>query len=346
MPSSKQRSSFDQVSEFDRGRIVAYRECGLSFREIGSRVGRNQTTVMRICDRWMQEGTTDRRVRSHPPQCTTSRDDRNIVRMAVKDRSVTSRTIAQHIQSVTHHPVSARTIRRRLQQSGLSARRPLLRLPLTQNHRRLRRQWCDERRMWTAEWNEIVFTDESRFCLQHHDGRIRVWRHRGERMLNSCVMHRHTGPAPGIMVWGGIGYHSRTPLVRIAGTLNSQRYISEVLEPVVLPYLQGLPTAIFQQDNARPHVARIVQGFFVNRQIELLPWPARSPDLSPIENMWSMVAERLTQITSQAATPDQLWQRVEAAWSAVPQEHIQTLFESMPRRVAAVISNNGGYSGY
>ncbi|GFW41468.1 transposable element Tcb1 transposase [Trichonephila clavipes] len=69
-------------------------------------------------------------------------------------------------------------------------------------------------------------------------------------MLNSCVMHRHTGPAPGILVWGGIGYHSRTPLVRIAGTLNCQHYISEVLEPVVLPYLQGLATAILQQDNA------------------------------------------------------------------------------------------------
>ncbi|GFW46012.1 uncharacterized protein TNCV_3276301 [Trichonephila clavipes] len=67
--------------------------------------------------------------------------------MAVTDRSVTSRTIAQHIESVTHHSVSARTIRRRLLQSGLSARRPLLGLPLTQNQRRLRRQWCDERRM-------------------------------------------------------------------------------------------------------------------------------------------------------------------------------------------------------
>ncbi|GFT78986.1 transposable element Tcb1 transposase [Trichonephila clavipes] len=101
--------------------------------------------------------------------------------------------------------------------------------------------------MSAAEWNEVVFTDESRVCLQHHDGRIRVWRHRGERMLNSCVMHR---PTPGIMVWGGIGYQSRTPLVRIAGTLNSQHYISEVLEPDVLPYLQGLATAIFQQDNS------------------------------------------------------------------------------------------------
>ncbi|UYV64955.1 Transposase [Cordylochernes scorpioides] len=91
------------------------------------------------------------------------------------------------------------------QQSNLSARRPLLRLHLTQNHRRLRRQWCDERRMWTVEWNEIDFTDESPFCLQHHDYRIRVWRHRGERMLNSCVMQSHTGLAPGIMAWGGIG---------------------------------------------------------------------------------------------------------------------------------------------
>ncbi|GFV53446.1 transposable element Tcb1 transposase [Trichonephila clavipes] len=133
--------------------------------------------------------------------------------------------------------------------------------------------------MWAAKWNEVAFTDESRICLQHHDGRIRVWRHRGKWVLKSFVMHHHTGPAPGIM-------------------------------------------------------------------IELLSWPARSPDLSPIENMRSMVAQRLTQITPPAATRDKLWQRVEATWSDVPQEHFQSLFESMPKRVAAVICNNGGYSDY
>ncbi|KFM77185.1 Transposable element Tc3 transposase, partial [Stegodyphus mimosarum] len=173
-----------------------------------------------------------------------------------------------------------------------------------QNHRRLRRQWCDERRMGTVEWNEVVFTDEPRFCLQHHDGRIRVWRHRGEKMLNSCVMHP-TVVLHRVLWYGAVLDSTHTSLVRIAGTLNSQRYISELLEPIVLLNLQGLPTAIFQQNNARPHVARIVQGFFINRHIELLPWPPRSPDLSPIENMWSMIAERWTQITSQAATPDQ-----------------------------------------
>ncbi|GFS72736.1 transposable element Tcb1 transposase [Trichonephila clavipes] len=219
MSRKKQRSAFHQLSEFDKGRIVGYRDCGFFFREIGSRVARNQTTVMRIRDHWTQERTTDRRGRLHPPQCTTS--------------------------------LSASTIRSRLQQCGLSARCPLLGLPLTQNHRCLRRQWCDERRMWAAEWIEVIFTDEARICLQHHDGRIRVWSHRGEKMLNSCVMHLPTGPAR----------------------------------------------------------------------------PARSLDLSPIENMGSMVAQRLTQMTPPASTPDQLWQHVEAAWSTVLQEHIQSLFE-------------------
>ncbi|GFU46584.1 transposable element Tcb1 transposase [Trichonephila clavipes] len=65
MSRSKQRSAFDEISEFDRGSIVAYRDCGLSFIEIGSRVARNQKTVMRLCKRWLQKGTTDRRGRSH-----------------------------------------------------------------------------------------------------------------------------------------------------------------------------------------------------------------------------------------------------------------------------------------
>ncbi|UYV78482.1 hypothetical protein LAZ67_16001693 [Cordylochernes scorpioides] len=72
-------------------------ECAM-LREIVSHVGRNETTVMRICDLCMQESTTHRR--SHPSQYTTSRADRQIVRMAVTDRLVTLRTVAQHIQSV------------------------------------------------------------------------------------------------------------------------------------------------------------------------------------------------------------------------------------------------------
>ncbi|GFW08819.1 transposable element Tcb1 transposase [Trichonephila clavipes] len=264
--------------KFDRGRIVSYRDI-VDYLSEKSVVVLDETKQLYCgyvtvgCRRVRR---TDRIHLSAPLHVRTGKlcAWRQFSGLLNTDRSVTSRTVAQHIESVTHHSVSVRTIRRRLQQSGLSARCLLLGLPLTQNHRSLCRQWSDERRTWAAEWNEVVFTDESRICLQHHDGRIQVWRHHGERMLNSCVMHRHTGHAPGI--WYGV----------------------------------GLATAIFQQDNARPHVARIVQRFFVNQQIELLPWPARSPDLSPIEIMLFMSDQRLTQITPPAATPDQLWQLV------------------------------------
>ncbi|GFS61475.1 transposable element Tcb1 transposase [Trichonephila clavipes] len=90
-------------------------------------------------------------------------------------------------------------------------------------------------------------------------------------MLKCFVMHCYTGPAPGIIVKGDIGFHCRTVLVRIADALNIQRYISEVLEPMVLPYIQLLPSALLQQDNVQLHVARSAQKFFFIHHIELLP---------------------------------------------------------------------------
>ncbi|GFY22793.1 transposable element Tc1 transposase [Trichonephila clavipes] len=105
-----------------------------------------EAIAIQIYHLWMQEERMermDRRGRSHPPRCTPAREGRRIARRAAMDRAATSQTISQHNQSVAHHSVSARIIRRRLHQSGISAKRPLLRLPLTANHNYFRRQWCD-----------------------------------------------------------------------------------------------------------------------------------------------------------------------------------------------------------
>ncbi|GFX87382.1 transposable element Tcb1 transposase [Trichonephila clavipes] len=89
-----------------------------------------------------------------------------------------------------------------------------------------------------------------------------------------------------MMVWGAIGYMSRSPLVRIDGTLNSTRYISGLLRPVALCFIRVLRNPTFKQDNARQHVAGIVRTFLETENVLLLSWPVRSPDLSPIENIW------------------------------------------------------------
>ncbi|GFV04859.1 transposable element Tcb1 transposase [Trichonephila clavipes] len=100
----------------------------------------------------MREGTTEWQVDRIHLSAPLHRERRQIVRMAVTNRSVISRTVAQHIESATHHSVIVRVpFSARLKKNGLSTRLPLLGLPLTQNHRRLLHERCVERRMWGGQ---------------------------------------------------------------------------------------------------------------------------------------------------------------------------------------------------
>ncbi|KFM63931.1 Transposable element Tcb1 transposase, partial [Stegodyphus mimosarum] len=309
MPRRRKRARFEQLTEFERGRIIGLREAGLSYRAVASRVQRNSSTVMRVWKQWTDECRTTRKSGSGPRNVTSARDDRHLVRMARTDRTASSRQLAALWSIATGVSLCASSIRRRLLQCGLRARTPLYRIPLTHDHRRLRLQWANQHRDWRADWQHVVFSDESRFNLWYHDGRIRVRRYAGERHLPECIIERHSGRTPGVMVWGAIAYHRRSQLLRIVGNLNSNRYIREVLQPEAVPFLQSLPGAVFQQDNARPHTARIVKSFFAAQQVQLLPWPACSPDMSPIEHVWDVIGRRLARDPRPVASADELWKR-------------------------------------
>ncbi|UYV67069.1 Transposase [Cordylochernes scorpioides] len=239
--------------------------------------------------------------------------------------------------------VLERTISRRLVANGLHSCSPLRRLPLTPPNRRQRLEWCRARSTWMTEWHRVVFSDESRFCLSSDSRRVRVWRRRGERSNPAAIVERPTVRQRGIMVWGAIAYDSRSPLLRIQGTMTAQRYVDDVLRPVTLPYLQGVPNALYQQDNARPHTARISQQAL--QDVQMLPWPPYSPDLSPIEHVWDIIGRRLHALP-QPRSEDELWQMVEREWRAIPQDAIRTLIDSLPRRVAACIAVRGGPTCY
>ncbi|GFX09424.1 transposable element Tcb2 transposase [Trichonephila clavipes] len=105
----------------------------------------------------------------------------------------------------------------------------------------------------------VVFRDESRFEHSSDDNHVRVWRPRAERLNPAFILQRHTVFRAGVMIWGVIAYNTRSPLVLIRGTMTAQRYVHDILQPHVLPLMQWLPEAIFQQDNARPHTARVSQ---------------------------------------------------------------------------------------
>ncbi|GFX02410.1 transposable element Tcb2 transposase [Trichonephila clavipes] len=169
--------------------------------------------------------------------------------------------------------------------------------------------------MWNvSDWQKVVFSDESRFVLGRADNRVRVWR---------C-------PA----------YDSRSTLIVILGTLTSQRYVDDILRPHVGPFLNGFPWAIFQQDNAPPHTARVAQDFL--RHFQTLAWLDRSPDFSPVEHVWDQLKWQMPFCHSVHV----LELAIQDLWAHLPQDNIRFLINSMPDRVAACIAAGGGPTRY
>ncbi|GFW56542.1 HTH_Tnp_Tc3_2 domain-containing protein [Trichonephila clavipes] len=110
-----------------------------------------------------------------------------------------------------------------------------------------------------TDWRRVVFSDESRFSLSANDHRTRVWRRSGQRSDPAFIVERHTAISQGVTVWGAISWDTRSSLVVLQGTLTARRYVDDILTPIVLPMLSSRPGAIYQQDNARPHTARLSQ---------------------------------------------------------------------------------------
>ena len=147
----------------------------------------------------------------------------------------------------------------------------------------------------------MLFTDESRFTLYRADGRRRVYRRRGERFADACVVEWDRFGGGSVMVWGGIAHGIKSQLIIVAGNMTAVRYRDEILRPVAVPLVQQR-NLILQQDNARPHVARVCQNSLANNNIAPLAWPPYSPDLTPIEHMWDELDRRVRKRRNPPAT--------------------------------------------
>ena len=264
---------------------------------------------------------------------------------ALRSQSVRAEQLRECL-SRTGTRVSIQTVQNRLHSAGFRARRPYVGVPLSQRHRQARLAWTRQHCRWiNQQWATVLFTNESRFLLDMFDRRCRVWHHRGERYANCAIVEHDWYGGGSLMVWGGISVRSRTELLVLNGTLTGQRYINEVLQPVVLPFVQQ-HHVVLQDDNARPHRARIVQQFLQQNSVDHLDWPARSPDLSPIEHVWDILGQCVRQRVPRPRMLQALGAALQEEWRRIPQLQIARLIRSMRRRCVACIDATGAHTRY
>ena len=315
--------------------IDTLKQEGKTQKEISERIGCSQSAVSRHLS-----GKSVGRKKCGRKRCTTRRGDRTLRKIVEKGRF---QTLGDLRKQWTESGVetSRATVHRRVQEMGYRCRIPQVKPLLNQKQRQKRLTWATEKQHWTvAQWSKVLFSDESKFCMSFGNQGARVWRKTGEKEMPKCLKSSVKYPQS-VMVWGAMSAAGVGPLCFIKGRVNAASY-QEILEHFMLPSaekLYGDEDFIFQHDLAPAHSAKTTGKWFTDHGITVLSWPANSPDLNPIENLWDIVKRKLRD--ARPNTLDELKAAIEASWASIRPQQCHRLIASMPRRIEAVISAKG-----
>ncbi|UYV77443.1 hypothetical protein LAZ67_15001039 [Cordylochernes scorpioides] len=322
-------------------RAVGRMETGQSQVEVAKWLNVNKSVVIKIWKQFIETGTIKRKEGSGRKRKTATSEDRYLVVTAKRHREMTAIQLSNELSSDTGTRISRQTVYRRLHEGALYARRPMVCIPLTSAHRRARLNWCLEHHAWTHDqWANVLFSDESRFSLNTDSRRVFIWREPGTRYHPRNIREIDSFRGGSLLVWAGISSSRRTPLhIFSGGTLTAQRCRDEILEPYLRPYRDQIGhNLIFMDVNARPHRARVVNEYLQSENIRRMDWPARSPDLNPIEHVWDALGRRIGARHPSPRTLVELRTALLQEWGLLPLDLPQSLVNSMRARCETLIA--------
>lgn len=343
-------------SQFEKGRIYGLRfDAGWSYQRIADTVQLSLSGVTKFCQRFARDsdsdmddepGSSSRRAGCGRYRKTTFEEDEQMEVSSAQSRFSTAITIRQNLQL---NDVSVRTVQRRLNESGLHARHAAIKPFLTEQQQLVRLQWANVHIQWTnAEWSNVIFSDESQFDLSSmHPQYVR--RHVGERFIPQCLLRPRNRAHCNVRVWAGFSHHGFTNLVRLQGPLNSTAYTT-VLHHNLLPNLQRLIPigGYLQHDNSPVHTAHNTKMWLQTHAIPILPWPAVSPDVNPIENVWGRMKVILQNKNQPVVDSNHLYNILNEIWTELMNDNNYriNLANSMTKRVQSLIAAQGNSLKY
>ncbi|GFX35708.1 transposable element Tcb1 transposase [Trichonephila clavipes] len=223
------------IDDFIRGRIIGKIEEGRKIADVARVFDIAHSVVSRLWKSFKTIGMSCRQHGGCRVRSTTPAENRLIVLSAKKNRCTTAQQVANQFLAASRKQISRKTVARRLRGGGLYARRPVVSVSLTRQHRTARLQWCREHHNWTEQdWACVLFSDESRFSLSSDCRHQLIWRESGTAYRPENIQEKNRYPTCSNMVWAGIMINGRTRVHVVANeTMTGQRYIDEVLLPDV-----------------------------------------------------------------------------------------------------------------
>jgi transposase len=358
-PNVTQRSRRCQLAPHERVRLVELKAIGWSYTEIHERypyipIGTIKTTVARAEKRGPTQAALPR---SGTPKKLDETDRLRILEAI----SENPRIKYDALLALVNFKCGRATIWRLLQGENKRKWLQLQRPELTDQQARQRLAWAHRVQDYDSEkWKKIFWSDET--TIERGKGGRREWtftprnRQIAERDVQQVPCHKSVKQ----MFWAAFsGTGRRSGLIPLFGDPNSpnggvNRFVILELYQRVLPtLLSGVEGAVFQQDNASVHTAHIVRDWIADQDYEIMKWPPYSPDLSPIENLWSLLKAKIYELHPEIRgmpNNDDTLQFIigvaQIAWSMIDIAILENLAITMPHRVQQVIDNDGWYTSY
>lgn len=320
-----------RVSPEVQQQVLTYLEMKKSTKWICTNTGLGERTIRRIKNRGKVKYSNEYKTQPGRPSKVSHYEKRKIKSFVEKNdrKTINSTKIELNLS------VSKPTLSRVFREIGISKRKLKVKPTLTENHQKFRVDWALSRCHPNFDWSKWIFSDEKKFNLDGPDGYRYYWKIEG---MDDKIFSRDSNSRRSVMVWGAISKNGCTPLVEVPKKCNATKYC-ELLKEGLIPYYDD--GDVFQQDGASCHRARETQRFLEENRIETVPWPAKSPDLNPIENVWGWMVKDMYFGKPAYKNVQELKGAVFDSWKRIPDSLIDKLIDSMPRRMHKVIEMKG-----
>ena len=326
-------------------RILLQYDKNLSYRQNAKQIGCCHKTVKRVVTKALKTGKTEDLPRTGRKKKLSSYNKKQIKKFVINNPKSTLSKIKNELDL----PVTLKTISNALHKMGFKAKYIKPKPKLSNKNIKDRKFF---HLLYSKKnvnfWKKIIWSDESRFQLNSPNCQIKVWI--GPKNKYSIQKKLPTALKYGkftVHIWACFSKDFRK-LVFLDKNVNTKEYIKILQENILKKVLvtsrnEGL---IFQQDNATPHTSKKTSKFFLKNNIEKLYWPANSPDLSPIENIFGIIKNKIRQVENKIKTKSEFKSKIKQIFAQIPKKIIENLIESMPKRIKELKKNNYYWINY